>query len=101
MAYVDADHANGDEEKDPDAAPKNAMDAGAQVEYIDKIHFHRFDKREQLDVFQYREQFLGVDGVLVNGNHFLAQQQIVVMNLWYSRPCQQSRLCQSCLCFQR
>lgn len=80
MAYVDADHASGDEEKDPGATPENAMDAGAQVEYIDKIHFHRFDKREPLDIFQYREQFFGVDGVLVNGNHFRAEQQIVVID---------------------
>ncbi|NET34074.1 MAG: NTP transferase domain-containing protein [Cyanothece sp. SIO1E1] len=80
MAYVDADHASGDEEKLADSPIENAMDAGAQVEYIDKIHFHRFDKREQMDVFQYREQFQGVDGVIVNGNHFLAKQQIVVVD---------------------
>lgn len=80
MAYVDADHASGDEQKNPDAKVENAMDAGAQVEYIDKIHFHRFDKREKLDVFQYREQFQGVDGVIVNGNHFLAKEQIVVVD---------------------
>lgn len=80
MAYVDADHANGDEEKDTLATPQNAMDAGATVEYIDKIHFQRFDKREKLDVFQFREQFYGIDGVLVNGNHFRAQQQIVVVD---------------------
>lgn len=80
MAYVDADHASGDEEKDPLTTPQNAMDAGASAEYIDKIHFHRFDKRAKLDDFQYREQFYGVDGVIVNGNHFLARQQIVVVD---------------------
>lgn len=80
MGYVDADHASGDEEKDLSASPQNAMDAGASAEYIDKIHFHRFDKRAKLDEFQYREQFYGVDGVLVNGNHFLAKQQIVVVD---------------------
>ncbi len=80
MAYVDADHASGDEEKLADSPIENAMDAGAQVEYIDKIHFHRFDKREQMDEFQYRAQFQAADGVIVNGNHFLAKQQIVVVD---------------------
>lgn len=80
MGYVDADHASGDEQRDPNSKVENAMEAGAQVEYIDKIHFHRFDKREKLDVFQHREQFQGVDGVIVNGNHFLAKQQIVVVD---------------------
>lgn len=80
MAYLDADHASGDEEKLAGSPIENAMDAGAEVEYTDKIHFHRFDKREKMDVFQYREHFLGVDGVLVNGNHFLAKQQIVVVD---------------------
>ncbi len=80
MAYVDADHASGDEVKKTDHKVENAIDAGAQLEYLDKIHFHRFDKREKLDVFQYREQFQGVDGVMVNGNHFLAKEQIVVVD---------------------
>lgn len=80
LAYVDADHASGDELRNPDAKMENAMDAGAEVEYIDKIHFHRFDKRGKMDSFQYRAEFQGVDGVIVNGNHFLAQQQIVVVD---------------------
>ena len=80
MAYVDADPASGDKQKGPKARSENALDAGAQIEFIDKAHFYRSDKREKMDAFQYREQFRGVDGVIVNGNHFLAQQQIVVVN---------------------
>jgi molybdopterin-guanine dinucleotide biosynthesis protein A len=80
IAYADADHKHGDEhERFPDN-PTNAMEAGASFEYTDKINFHRFDSEADFDSYQYRVQFNNEDLVLVNGNHFKARHQIVVLD---------------------
>ncbi len=70
IGYVDADHA-GEHEADKKEASQH---------YTDKINFHRFDKNGLLNTFQYRNIFNGEDAVLVNGNHFLAKQQILVID---------------------
>jgi molybdopterin-guanine dinucleotide biosynthesis protein A len=54
--------------------------AGAFLSYTDKIDFHRFDRREKLDTYQYRSLFNNADLVLVNGNHFSAKSQVVVVD---------------------
>lgn len=80
FAYVDADH------KSSDAAQANGKDEltalanGASAEYTDKISFHRFDRKEKMNAFQYRSAFNEMDVVLVNGNHFAAESQIVVVD---------------------
>jgi molybdopterin-guanine dinucleotide biosynthesis protein A len=78
LGYVDADLASADGKKS--VAEASGIAAGAIGEYTDKINFHRFDTHEKLDPFQYRPQFYGTDGVIVNGNHFLAKNQIVVID---------------------
>lgn len=78
IAYVDADHKAADG-ADSDV-PKTAMTFGANIEYTDKITHHRFDLQEKLDSYQHRSHFNGADAVLVNGNHFGAQNQIVVID---------------------
>ncbi len=80
MAYVDADHKHGDEHSELPANPENAMEAGAAFEYTDKINFHRFDSQASYDSYQFRVQFNNEDLVLVNGNHFKAKHQIVVLD---------------------
>ncbi len=77
IGYVDADHADETEnsKKDP-----SSFTAGAAQQYTDKIDFHRFDRKGALNYFQYRNIFNGEDAVLVNGNHFLAKQQILVID---------------------
>ena len=77
IGYVDADHAGEEEIKKKDATP---FEAGASQGYTDKIDFHRFDQKGTLNSFQYRNIFNGEDAVLVNGNHFLAKQQILVVD---------------------
>lgn len=77
LAYVDADHKHGDEGQ-PD--PQSALTYGANLEYTDKITHHRFEPKGQLDSFQFRPWFNGQDAVLVNGNHFRAKRQIVVID---------------------
>jgi molybdenum cofactor guanylyltransferase len=72
VGYVDADHKSGDE----------GADLGHfSAEYTDKIGFHRFDFEQKVfSPFQFRPLFNDVDVVLVNGNHFTAARQIVVLD---------------------
>lgn len=79
LAYVDADHKSADETAS--GKDKNsAMDFGATLAYTDKITFHRFDEKQQWSKFRFRQYFNSQDGILVNGNHFVAKKQIVVID---------------------
>ena len=80
FAYVDADHQAADAEAAAGRAPRSAMAYGAHLEYTDKINYHRFDLEGELDKFQYRWWCNEADVVLVNGNHFPAARQIVVID---------------------
>jgi len=77
LAYVDADHEHGDEK---DLDPKSALTHGATLEYTDKITHHRFELKKKLDRYQFRPWFNEQEAVLVNGNHFPAKRQIVVID---------------------
>ena len=79
LSYVDADHKNADEAA-VNPSKENAIDFGAHLEYTDKINFHRFDTKANLDTYQFRQYFNEEDLVLVNGNHFTAKKQIVVID---------------------
>jgi molybdopterin-guanine dinucleotide biosynthesis protein A len=72
IAYVDADHASGDQAV--------SIPSGAHQEYTDKINFHRFDTHSTLSPYQFRMHFRDQDVVLANGNHFHAKNQIVVID---------------------
>jgi molybdopterin-guanine dinucleotide biosynthesis protein A len=77
LGYADADHAGAEKS----AAPADgAMAQGAIMEYTDKIAFQRFDWKGTLDTYQFRVHFNSQDAVLVNGNHFEARTQIVVVD---------------------
>ncbi len=74
VAYVDADH-KGEE------GPANPfLLAGAALHYNDKIAAKRFDYRGDLNPYQLKPFFAGQDLVLVNGNHFAARSQVVVVD---------------------
>ncbi|MEM6318378.1 MAG: NTP transferase domain-containing protein [Bacteroidota bacterium] len=77
VSYVDADHQSAD---GPAITKKTAIHLGASVEYTDKITHHRFESNSQLDTYQFRQFFNESDLVLVNGNHFQAKRQIVVID---------------------
>ncbi len=77
IGYVDADHKGADEEG---ISSKSALSYGATQEYVDKINFHRLDSIAPLNDYQWKQQFNAQDLVLVNGNHFLAQSQIIVID---------------------
>jgi molybdopterin-guanine dinucleotide biosynthesis protein A len=76
LGYVDADHA----EADGKVAADGARAYGSTMEYTDKINHHRFDIDMPLNEYQFRMLFKGEDAVLVNGNHFKAKRQIVVID---------------------
>ena len=81
VAYVDADHAAGDEAANGGAGGASPiMLAGASAELTDKISFRRVDQRLTLDTFSQKELLTHQNLVLVNGNHFRAQQQIIILD---------------------
>ncbi len=71
--YVDADHAAGDN-------GEGAGDRGVVLEYTDKINFHRYDAHRRQDTYHWRMQFSEMDVVFVNGNHFRANRQVVIVH---------------------
>ncbi len=68
LGYVDADHGDGGQ----------APDFGTT--YTDKISHHQFEFDHQDYTYRFRQLFNDKDGILVNGNHFLAARQIVIIN---------------------
>ncbi len=70
IAYIDADHKAGDE----------GTNLPFALEYTDKIGYHRLDFNAQLTPFQFRALLNGMDVALVNGNHFSAKRQIIVLD---------------------
>ena len=70
---MDADHAAGDEAEQMPVT-------GSALVYTDKVKYHQYDVQEELNTFHRRPLFEQVDGVLVNGNHFRAKRQIVVLD---------------------
>ena len=82
VAYVDADHATGDAgpaETLGSAAPYVAEN-GLSAELVDKISFRQLNLTRALDKFSQPELLAHESVVLVNGNHFRARQQVVIVD---------------------
>lgn len=81
VAYVDADHAAGDDAAQGGTGGADAvLQAGAAAELTDKINFRRLDLQRGLDRFAQQEWLANQSLVLVNGNHFRAQHQVVILD---------------------
>ncbi|SHL67190.1 NTP transferase domain-containing protein [Hymenobacter psychrotolerans] len=81
VAYVDADHAAGDDAAQGGSGGQDAiLQAGAAAELTDKITFTRLDVQRPLDRFSQPELLQHQGLVLVNGNHFRARQQLVILD---------------------
>lgn len=76
IAYVDADHQG--EEAGVQSA--SAISKGAYAEYTNKISFTRLDINSQPNRFRKQMLLNDSDLVLINGNHFTAAQQIIVID---------------------
>ena len=80
VAYVDADHKNVDNEAVQGADTTAALAHGAYLGYTDKITFQRLDYRQPLNEFEQKTFFQKADLTLVNGNHFPAPAQMIVID---------------------
>jgi len=69
-AYLDADH-HGEEQFSTEHP---------HLEYTDKIRFHRIDFKGTLNPFQFRPVLFDRDLVLLNGNHYTAEKQILAID---------------------
>ncbi|MCV9386929.1 NTP transferase domain-containing protein [Reichenbachiella ulvae] len=77
IAYADADHKSADDQSN---LTGSTLAKGNTMEYVDKIDFHRFDHQGEMNPWLFRPYFDQMDLVIVNGNHFPAKQQIVVLD---------------------
>lgn len=80
IAYVDADHKGASEAKKSGFDPMSAITHGGIMQYTDKIHFNRIDWKEELNPLRQKKYFLDQDLVIINGNHFDSDLQIVVID---------------------
>jgi molybdopterin-guanine dinucleotide biosynthesis protein A len=74
IAFVDADH------KAPQTEDDSVLNSGAALEFTDKITYRSFNYKQEFNSFQNLNLFNQQDLVLVNGNHFKAQSQIIVID---------------------
>ncbi|MEP6951744.1 MAG: NTP transferase domain-containing protein, partial [Ginsengibacter sp.] len=75
-AYADAKHSHENEEV---ILPQH-LENGAIAEYTNHLHYHQFNFTKAFSKFQYRQVFNDTDMILVNGNHFEAKSQVVVID---------------------
>ena len=75
VAYVDADHASFD---NPEKTKE--IEQGAFTVFTDHNVFERFDVANKTDKFERNRRFAEADFVLINGNHFTGQNQVVIIH---------------------
>ena len=80
IAYVDADHKGADDEAINGRGANTALAYGGFLEYTDKITFQRVDSLATWNEYERKSYFHQADFVLVNGNHFPAQAQVIVID---------------------
>ena len=74
VAYVDADH------HDTTMTHAKGISSKANMVYTDKITHHQIDTKEKMEKFQFHPAFVNQDLILINGNHFTGQHQIVIID---------------------
>jgi molybdopterin-guanine dinucleotide biosynthesis protein A len=74
IAFVDAEH------NAPPTDDSSALTHGAALEFTDKISHRSFNYKQEFNSFQNHSLFNEQDLVLINGNHFKGQSQIVVID---------------------
>ncbi|WP_310394864.1 NTP transferase domain-containing protein [Hymenobacter sp.] len=83
VAYVDADHGAGDAAETaetPGSAVPQVAENGLAAELVDKITHRQLSLTRALDKFSQPELLAHESVVLVNGNHFRARQQVVIVD---------------------
>lgn len=74
--YVDAKHSGENE----DALLPPHLASGAIASYTDRINYQQFNFKKECNDFELRQLLNDADIVLVNGNHFQAKSQVVVID---------------------
>lgn len=74
VAFVDATH------NVPEPEPGGTIDDGACLQFTDKISYRQITFPEKLNSYENHSVFFSQDLVLVNGNHYTAKQQIVIID---------------------
>jgi len=72
IAYIDADHAHGDEEPEPPFS--------GNQRFTDKIAFRQLEMRTDPNKHEIRPLLDSNDLILINGNHFIGTSQIVMIH---------------------
>lgn len=72
IGYIDADHHAGDQS----AILKN----GATLNYTNKINFHQWESKGGPTDFEAKILFRKLELLIVNGNHFQAKKQILILD---------------------
>lgn len=67
-AYIDAEHGEGE------------SGSAFYSELGDKVNFHRYDVRDKFDIYARRSLLNNADLIFVNGNHFHASKQLVLID---------------------
>ena len=75
-AHADAKHTDENENL---ILPQH-LKSGAVTSYTDYIQYHQFNFKKEIGDFQLRQLFNDADIVFVNGNHFKATSQVVVID---------------------
>lgn len=75
LGYLDEDHK---EEQEQSKGPMTT--SGASLEAINKITWFRYDQADAPDALTLRVRLNHLDALFVNGNHFRASRQIVVID---------------------
>ena len=78
IAYIDADHKHSDEGEN--IKLEGALNSGASIDFTDKISFQQINKKRTENQLQVRKSFSDQDLIIVNGNHFTASRQILVID---------------------
>ncbi|HEX8506244.1 MAG TPA: molybdopterin-guanine dinucleotide biosynthesis protein MobA, partial [Hymenobacter sp.] len=79
VAYADADHAAETQSQARPGVPYVAEN-GLSAELVDKITYRQLNLTRALDRFSQPELLAHESVVLVNGNHFRARQQVVIVD---------------------
>lgn len=74
--YVDAKHSGENE----NALLPPHLESGAMASYTNHINYHQFNFKKKYNDFQLRQLLNDADIVLVNGNHFEAKSQVVIID---------------------
>ena len=70
VAYVDADHKNDEE----------SINRSFHLNMTDKISFYRIDSEKRYNQYEHKFLLNELDFVIINGNHFETENQIIVVD---------------------